>query len=56
MTTTTLIKENISLRMAYSFRGLVYYHHGRKHDAMQVHMVLEKELSSTSTIKMSSTS
>jgi hypothetical protein len=30
--------------MAYSFRGSVYYHHGRKHDNMQADMVLEKEL------------
>ena len=26
------------------FRGLVYYHNGRKHADMQVDMVLEKEI------------
>ena len=30
--------------LAYSFRGSVYYHHGRKHGSMQADMVLEKEL------------
>ena len=44
MTTATLIKENISLGLAYSFRGLVHYHHGRKHGSVQADMVLEKEL------------
>jgi hypothetical protein len=28
MTKVTLIKENISLRLAYTFRGLVCHHHG----------------------------
>ena len=28
----------------YSFRGSVYYHHGRKHGNVQADMVLEKEL------------
>ena len=28
VTTTTLIKENISLGLAYRFRGLFHYHHG----------------------------
>lgn len=28
VTTATLIKEDISLGLAYSFRGLVHYHHG----------------------------
>jgi hypothetical protein len=28
--------------MAYSFRGSVHYHHGRKHDSMQEDMVLEE--------------
>jgi hypothetical protein len=40
----SFIKERISLGLAYSFRGLVHYHHGRKHGSMQVDMVLEKEL------------
>jgi len=44
MTMTTLIKENISLGLAYSFRGSVHYHHGRKHGSVQADMVLEKEL------------
>ena len=26
------------------FRGLVHYHHGRKHGSVQADMVLEKEL------------
>jgi hypothetical protein len=43
MTMVTFIKENISLRVAYSFRGLVHYHHGRKHVSVQADMVLEKE-------------
>jgi hypothetical protein len=32
------------MKLAYSFRGIVYYHHGRKHGSMQADMVLEKEL------------
>ena len=44
MIKATLIKENISLGLAYSFRGSVHYHHGRKHGSMQADMVLEKEL------------
>jgi hypothetical protein len=43
MTKATLIKENISLGLAYSFRGLVHYH-DRKHGSVQAGMVLEKEL------------
>ena len=30
--------------LAYSFRGLVHYHHGGKHGSMQADMVLETEL------------
>jgi hypothetical protein len=41
MTKTSLIKENINLRLAYSFRGSVHYHHGRKHGTMQADLVLE---------------
>jgi hypothetical protein len=37
-------KENIYLGLAYSFRGLVHYHHGRKHGTVQADMVLEKQL------------
>jgi hypothetical protein len=43
MTTATLIKANILLGLAYTFRGLVCYH-GGKHDSMQADMVLEREL------------
>lgn len=31
MTIATLMKENISLGQAYSVRGVVLYHHGRKY-------------------------
>jgi hypothetical protein len=34
----------MQLGLAYSFRGLVHYHHGRKHDSRQANTVLEKEL------------
>jgi hypothetical protein len=44
MSTATLIKENISLALAYSSRGLVHYHHGRKHGSVQADIVLKKEL------------
>jgi hypothetical protein len=37
------MKENIELGMAYSFRGLVRYHHGRKHGSIQADLVWEKE-------------
>jgi hypothetical protein len=43
-TRTALIKDNVSLGLAYSFRGLVYCHHNGKHGSMQTDMVLEKEL------------
>ena len=42
--TTTLIKANIPLELAYSFRGSVHYHHGEKHKGIQADMVLETEL------------
>ena len=32
MTMTTLIKETLSWGLAYSFRGLVHYLHGRQRD------------------------
>jgi hypothetical protein len=35
MTMATLIKESISLELAFSFRGLVPYHHCGKHGGMQ---------------------
>ena len=44
MTKASLIKENIELGLAYSFRGVVHYHQGGKHGSMQVDMVLEKKL------------
>jgi hypothetical protein len=37
-----LVKEVISLGLAYSFRGLAHYYHGREHDGMQADMVMEK--------------
>jgi hypothetical protein len=43
VTTATLLKENISLGLAYCFRGLVHYH-GGKHSGMQAYTVLEREL------------
>ena len=43
MTMATLIKENISLGMAYSYRDSVHCN-GRKHGSIQADMVLEKEL------------
>jgi hypothetical protein len=30
--------------MAYRFRGLVLYHHGRKHGRIEADRMLEKEL------------
>jgi hypothetical protein len=44
MTKATRIKENISLGLAYSFRGSVHFHHGGKHGSIQVDKVVEKEL------------
>jgi hypothetical protein len=44
MTQETLIKENISLGLAYNLRDLVHYHCDWKHGSMQADMVLEKEL------------
>jgi hypothetical protein len=44
MTTATLIKKDSSLWLTYSFRGLVLYYHGGKHDSIQAGMALEKEL------------
>ena len=43
MTMTALIRESISLELAYSFRGLVHYCHGGKHGSVQADMVLVKE-------------
>jgi hypothetical protein len=44
MTKDTLINKNIQLGLAYSFRGLVHYYHGRNHGSMQVDMMVEKKL------------
>jgi hypothetical protein len=44
MTKSTLIKANISLGLAYSFGGLVHYHHGRNRGSVQSDKLLEKEL------------
>ena len=38
----TLIKVNITLGLAYTFRGSVHYHHDRKHGSMQADMILEE--------------
>jgi hypothetical protein len=35
MTMAILIKDNISLGLAYRFRDLVHYYHGRKHGSMR---------------------
>jgi hypothetical protein len=43
MTIATLIKENISLELSYSFSGSLHYHDG-KHSDIQADMMLEKEL------------
>lgn len=45
MTVASLIKENISLRLACC---LVQYHHSKKHVSMQVDTVLGKEVRGTS--------
>ena len=42
MTKASLMRDNISLGLAYRFRGSVHYHHGGKHGSMQAGMVLEK--------------
>ena len=43
MTKATLIKENISLGLAYSFRGSVHYDLCRMHGRIQANVVLEKQ-------------
>ena len=45
MTKATLNAEITELGLAYSFRGLALYHHGRKLGSIQADMMLEKELS-----------
>jgi hypothetical protein len=44
MTIISFIKESISLGLAYSFRDLVYYHHGRKHGNEQSDMMLDNDI------------
>jgi hypothetical protein len=44
MAKATLKKDKIYLGLTYSFRGSVHYHHWRRHDSIQVDMMLEKEL------------
>ena len=41
MTTTTLIKKNVYLGLAYSFKGLVHYH-SQKHGSVLAYMMLEE--------------
>jgi hypothetical protein len=43
MTNATLTKENISLGLAYRFRGSVHYHHSGKHGSVLAGMV-QREL------------
>jgi hypothetical protein len=42
MTMATLIKANISLGLAFSFRDSIHYHRVRKQGSMQADMVLEE--------------
>jgi len=42
MTKATLIRKTISSELAYSFRGLVHYHHSEKHGSVQADTVLEE--------------
>jgi hypothetical protein len=42
MTKATFIRENTSLGLAYSSRGLVHCHHGGKHGSMQAGRMLEE--------------
>ena len=42
MTRATLIKKIVFIGSGLRFRGLVHYHHGRKHGSMLADMVLEQ--------------
>ena len=42
MTRATLIKKFVFIGSGLWFRGLVHYHHGRKHGSMLADMVLEQ--------------
>lgn len=44
MAIPTLLKENISLGLAYSCTGLLHYHYSWEHDDMQADIMLEKGL------------
>ena len=44
VTKATVLKVNIYLGLAYSFKYLVYYHYSRKHGSMKAAMMLKKEL------------
>jgi hypothetical protein len=39
-----LTEEGVQLGLAYSFRGLIYFHYGGKHGSMWADVGLEKEL------------
>lgn len=41
MTLAKLLKESISLELAYDFIGIVHYHHDGEHGRRQADMVLE---------------
>jgi hypothetical protein len=43
MTKVTLIKEKMSLGMAYRFRSSVHYDHAGNHGSIQADMVLEEQ-------------
>jgi hypothetical protein len=42
MAKAALVKESVSLGLAYSFSGLIHYHQGRKHGSVQTETVLEE--------------
>jgi hypothetical protein len=42
MTKASLINDNISLGLAYRFRGSVHYHQGGKHSSIQAGMAEEE--------------
>lgn len=44
MTKSTLTKESIEFRLAYSFTHLAHYYHGRRHGNIQTDIVLKKKL------------
>jgi hypothetical protein len=42
MKEVNFIKDNFNWGLSYGFRGLVHYHHGRKHGSVQADMVLKE--------------